>query len=96
MIRVKLSEALTRAGKLERRAEIAINDGRDDKAHAVLTELRGHASRHLEQVHGLVKSLNAEGYSDKGFKEYVESFRAFRIYANEQLSQLTKGNEWTT
>lgn len=88
MIRTRLSEALSRAGKLERRAETAINDGKDEKALAVLTGLRSHASEHLVKIRGLIKSLCDEGYSDNGFTEYVESFLAFRIYANERISQL--------
>jgi hypothetical protein len=88
MIKPRLDEALTRAGKLERRAETAINDGKDEAALAVLAGLRSHASNHLEKVRGLVTALRAGEYSDKGFPEYVESFEAFREYATERIAQI--------
>ena len=88
MIRSRLSEALTRAGKLERRAETAINDGKDEKALAVLTGLRSHASQHLIKVRGLLTALINEEYSDKGFPEYVEALEAFREYATERIAQV--------
>lgn len=88
MIRSRLDEALTRAGKLERRAETAINDGKDETALAVLAGLKEHVLRHLNNVNGLLNALIAEEYSDKGFPEYVEAFRAFREYAIERIAQL--------
>ncbi len=88
MIRSRLDEALTRACKLERRAETAINDGKDETAIAVLAGLRSHASQHLVKVRGLLNALIAEEYSDNGFAEYIESFVAFRTYATERIAQI--------